>query len=532
MQVHTMIDDLESKYESLVKREMDPRIFIGIIKKNKDLRDLLIERSKDLDSFYDSPSELQRIHYIFNSTSIETCSCGFPRTWRNFTKGYNKTCGSQECVSLKNKESVKSFYLEKYGCEHFSLTEEFKKKFKETSMSRYGVDNPWKSEEVKEKIRKTNIEKYGESNYLKVDKNKKALSDKIKRYSEEKRIELIKEYSIPIEIIEFISGSNVKIRCLECKTDSDFSSSFFNKKIASKENPCLKCNPPLYSESAGENQLYEFIRSIYQGEIIYHDRKTLNGKEIDIYLPELSIGFEFDGIYWHSEYFKEKYGNLKKKELIKAQGISIYNIWEDDWIFKNEIIKSRIINSLGLSKKIGARKCEILTVSSKEEKEFLNNNHIQGYVPSSIKIGLYYNNQLVSLITFSKNRKAVGKISVDGEYELLRFCNKLNTSVVGGASKLFKYFIEKKDPDLITSYQDNSWHTGNLYQNLGFIQYGSPEPNYYWCKKNMKFHRYNFRKDKLVKQGFDPSKTEDQIMHERGYYKLWGFGNLKWVYKK
>jgi hypothetical protein len=166
-----------------------------------------------------------------------------------------------------------------------------------------------------------------------------------------------------------------------------------------------------------------------------------------------------------------------------------------------------------------------------EEREFLVNNHIQGYVPSKIKIGLYYENNLVSIMTFGSRRKVLGQNSESGKYEMLRFCNKLNTQVIGGASKLFSHFIANYNFSSVTSYQDNDWHAGNLYEKLGFEMIEKPKPNYYWCKGNIRFHRFNFRKDKLVSEGEDPNLSESDIMTARGYYKLWDYGNYKWEYK-
>ena len=520
-------------YEKIKKGEINSKSIKSKISKIDGLLDHLIEKSSIVDFYYQDPTILQRLKYIFELKEIKFCSCGNPRSWRNFIKGYNKTCGNQKCSAEQNTQSRKEFYQKKYGVDHLFITEEFKSKYKSTMIEKYGVDNPSKSKEVIDKIKNTNKIRYGEDNWLKIKKNKEQISEKITENHRREREKKIKDSNIEIEIIDF-NTKEVNILCKKCGNKSQMSPSFFNKKISISENPCLICNPLLNGSSKTEKELLEFLKTIYKDEIISNDRKILGGKEIDIYIPNLNIAFEFEGIYWHSEIFKGKNGNLEKKEKIKEKGIDLFNIWEDNWCYKKEITKSRIRNIFGLSQKIYARNCKIKTISSKDERIFLNENHIQGYVPSKIKLGLFLNDKLVSLMTFGEKRKSLGQIHKEGEYELLRFCNSLNTHVIGGASKLFSRFIKDYSPEVVISYQDNSWNTGDLYKKIGFNQILNYKikPNYWWCKGNIRSHRFNFRKDKLVREGFDPDQTENQIMTKRGYFKLWDFGNIKWEYKK
>jgi hypothetical protein len=219
--------------------------------------------------------------------------------------------------------------------------------------------------------------------------------------------------------------------------------------------------------------------------------------------------------------------------LCIEKNIQLIHIWEDDWIFKNEIVKSMVLNKLGkTTNKIYARNCEIKELNNKLVKEFLDTNHIQGFSTSSIKVGLYYENELVSLMTFGKKRKFMNLKSEEGEFELLRFCNKLNTNVIGGASRLFSYFIKNYSFTEITTYADRSHSNGNLYKQLGFDFVGKTKPNYYYIINNKRKYRFGFRKDILVKEGFDPNKTECEIMLDRGIYKIFNSGNLKYIFRK
>ncbi len=524
---------LEEKAISFKNGESKANGFNKWATKRDEILSYLLDNSRELDTNYQDIKPLQRLHFILGDRSIEHCPyCNKPRSWRNFQKGYNKTCGDSQCKSKESLNSIKKHNIKNYGVDYFFQTDEFKTKFKETSLKNHGVDNPSKSHAVIEKIKQTNLENFGVSNWLKVKKNRENISQKIERSHKNKRDNIIRESNIPIEEVKYdLEKNKVTILCKKCNSESIFSGSFYKKKINIAQNPCLICNPPLKQESKGEIELYEFIAKNYSGRIIKNYKVEQGNKEIDIFLPEINVGFEFDGVYWHSEIFKGKRQNLNKKIQVEANGIRLYNIWEDLWISKNEIVKSRVLNILGNTQKIiYGRKCHIKQITPKEEKEFLLGSHLQGYVPSKIKIGLFLEDELVGLMTFGNRRKALGSANIQNQYELLRYCSKINTKVIGGASKLFKHFLCNYEVDSVISYQDNSWGMGNLYQNLGFKLEDKPKPNYWWCKGNLRFHRYNFRKDLLIKKGHDPQKTESQIMTEEGYYKLWDYGNYKWIF--
>jgi hypothetical protein len=243
-----------------------------------------------------------------------------------------------------------------------------------------------------------------------------------------------------------------------------------------------------------------------------------------------NIAIEFDGLYWHSEKKVKNDYHLNKTIECEKKGIQLIHVFEDEWLYKQDIVKSRLSNILGLTpSKIYGRKTEIREVTPKDSKVFLDTNHIQGNVNSSIKLGLYYNDELVSLMTFGTLRKSMGGISKEGSYELFRFCNKLDTTVIGGADKLLKHFIKTYNPKEIISYADRRWSQGGLYEKLGFTHIHDSKPNYWYIIGTNREYRFKYRKDVLVKEGFDPSKTEHQIMLERGINRIYDCGNKKYV---
>ena len=285
--------------------------------------------------------------------------------------------------------------------------------------------------------------------------------------------------------------------------------------------------------SVKEKEIQSFLKEIYSGEIIFNNKKLVKGREIDIFIPEYNVAFEFNGIYWHSELNgKNKEYHLYKTEELERNNTKLIHIFEDEWDNKQEIVKSRIRNILKLNQnKIYARKCIIKEIDNKTKNKFLNDNHIQGEDKSKIKIGLYYNNELVSIMTFGSLRKITGNKAKEGEYELIRFCNKLSTTVIGSFSKLFKHFIKLLTPNNIISYADRRWSQGEIYQSNGFNFIHNTQPNYWYMKYHkVREHRYKYRKSELPKilSNFDKTKSEWENMKSNGYDRIWDCGSKKY----
>jgi hypothetical protein len=453
----------------------------------------------------------------------------------NIVKEINKEKYGDE--NYNNIEKHKETMLEKYGVEFYMNTKEFKDKSKRSKKEKYGDEfftNIKKIKKTKkerygnefylnhDKAKQTNLIKYGSDNYTKTDEFRK----KLWNFYDDK----LKKNELNIININRYDGS-VKIICNK-KHEYEIPLQLLYDRINIKTETCLICNPiNSYSNSGYEIQLQNFIKENYKNEIILNSKKEIN-KELDIYLKDLKLAFEFNGVYWHNELNVPNNYHLNKTEECEKLGIKLIHIYEDDWIYKQDIVKSRILNLLGKSDKIYARKCEIKEIENNElVKEFLEQNHLQGFIGSKVKIGLFYDNELVSLMTFGSQRKSMGQKSIDETYEMLRFCNKLNINVIGGASRLLKYFIENYVPKEIISYADRSWSTGDLYEKLGFRFVHKTQPNYYYVIGDKRFYRFNYRKDKLIKERADISKTEHEIMLERKIYRIYDSGSLKYKFE-
>lgn len=224
------------------------------------------------------------------------------------------------------------------------------------------------------------------------------------------------------------------------------------------------------------------------------------------------------------------FNNVQNKDFCKnlLGDKRVIVIFEDELKNKKDIVYSRLKYIFNKNKIfIGARKTEIRFINS--TKEFLNEIHIQGDCASKYKIGAFYNNELVAVMTFGSKRVFTNSKSSDDCYELIRYASKYN--IPGIASKLFKFFIKKINPTEIISYCDLRWGTGNVYEKLGFCRENKTYIGYWYTKNGVRYHRYKFRKSELVKQGYDETKTESEIMKSLGYEKIYDCGVAKYIWK-
>lgn len=289
---------------------------------------------------------------------------------------------------------------------------------------------------------------------------------------------------------------------------------------------CLKCYPKTVN-SYLEKQIVEYIKSIYNGEVIENDRQLINPLELDIVIPEKKLAIEFNGDYWHSE----KAGidinyHLNKTEMCEKLGYQLIHIFEHEWLnpIKQNILKEKLKYLLGIDQYIiYARKCVVKKINTKEKNKFLNENHIQGEDKSKIKLGLFYDNQLVSLMTFIKPR-----FNRNYQWELSRFASLNGYRIIGGASKLLKYFERIYKPKSLITYADRRFSKGNLYNKLGFTLLSKTSPNYFYVKGDELLTRYQCQKHKLQKvlgDKFDKSLSETENMNKNGFIKIYDCGN-------
>lgn len=411
-------------------------------------------------------------------------------------------CGKEFYVYKKDK---KRFCSDKCRVE-YEKTEEFKQKRKNTILEKYGCDGyhrKWTNEQH---------DKYDSVRYEKYNK----LCEKSN-----------------LEIIEYIDKHKLKVKCKKCNYEfitNNLSYLPYEKIL------CKNCSEE-YKLCKPSIMICEFLDQ-YNIDYIKNDRTIIKPYELDIVIPKYNLCIEINGNFWHSEICgKDSKYHLNKTILANKNGYKLIHIFEDEILNKFNIVKSRILSKLNIyDNKIYARKCNIKEIDKDIKKIFLNETHIQGDTNSTINLGLFYNNELVSVMTFSKERIIYKNNTKDDSYELIRFSSKLNTIIIGGFSKLLKFFIKKYSPKSIKTFADIRWssinHETTVYEKNGFNFIKATKPNYWYMHKSnilKRLHRYNFTKFNILKKNdeLDSKKTEWELMQELGYNRIWDCGNLR-----
>jgi len=455
-------------------------------------------------------------------------------------------------VPSKNKEiqrKIKQTNIKRYGFENVHQNEEVKKKSEETILLRYGTRNSFQSEEIKESIKKKIREEYGVE-YI----------TQVPEFKEKARRTLLSKYGVTSA--QQIPEAKVKARktlrnqywetflevlnkrYIEPCFDKE---EYINSSLGEiKQFKCLRCNTIIKNDKINPHQIFCECgkhRSYYEDDIITwlkslgiinikpNENYYENGKlkyEIDVFLPDYNLGIDFNGIYWHSDLYRDRGYHQKKYKYFKDKNIQLIQIFENEWVNKESIVKSILLNKLGKSNKLFARKCSIKEVDSVSGTRFLEQNHLQSNSSAGTRIGLFYNEELVCLGAFGKFR-----YKNEDAYEIIRFACKSGHTVIGGFERILKYFENTYKPRKIISFVDVRYFTGNSYKN--FINSNLTDPNYFYFKEKDKtltlWSRVKFQKHKLKDklEIFDPTLSEYENMLKNGYLRIFDAGNLKMV---
>lgn len=271
-----------------------------------------------------------------------------------------------------------------------------------------------------------------------------------------------------------------------------------------------------------ETLIFNFLQ---EQNVEFEKKNTsiLYPKELDIYIPSKNLAIEVNGVYWHSEKMgRDKHYHLNKTKMCQEKGIQLLHFWDFEINDNLEIVKSMISSKLGNNERIFARHCSLVEIENDISKKFFQETHLQGFANSSFSLGLMFQNELVCCASFSKPR-----FNPSFDLELIRFSSKKGITVVGGLSKILSKIKSKS----LISYANRRWSNGGVYKSCGFSLSYVSEPAYFYTKDFLTIEsRFKFQKHKLTKMNtYSLDLSEDQIMKNEGYYKIWDCGNLVFI---
>lgn len=411
------------------------------------------------------------------------------------------------------KEKIEKASLEKYGCKDANQNDLIKQKIKDTKKSRYGDENYCNLE----KISQTKLQRYGDANYNNMQKN---FQTKFERYGDPHYVnrELLRKNFIENHVPDsFKPYYDDKVKSKELLESNSYTYYDLERLFGVSHNFIyywLLRHDLLYLIKAERSHYEQELRETFSslGFTITNTRSILPDKtEIDLYNPKLKIGIEFNGDYWHSNLCKDKDYHFKKSLQGQEAGIRIIHIYEYEW--NNPRIRPTIESLVNIAcgnvkERIYARQCEIREISNQEARPFNEQNHIQGHRNAKITYGLFYEDELVQLMSFSPHQKY--------EWEIIRGCPGSNNIVVGGVSKLFKHFVKLYNPTQVFSYCDFNKFDGKSYEVLGmkFIGYTGPDKTWLIHGKAVKRNPAKYKKYK-----------------EEAEAIIWGAGSKKYLWE-
>ena len=401
--------------------------------------------------------------------------------------------------------------LEKYGTENVYASEQVKEKIRQTNLERYGVDYSWQSDDVKEKSKATSLAKYGTEHPQQ--------SDAVKQHTRQLKQSRLQEFMIQNdcisrnEVIEkygygwVFVADKIDVQMIYCRN-----SAFVKRSDLPKIEKYSSINH--YQSSLFESDVVNYIKSIYSGKVITNTRDILKPHELDVYIPDKHIAIECNGTFWHDAEHKNKTYHIDKSKACRDKGIRLIHVYEWEWSNYPDKIKQLLNISLGSVSKIYARQCEVRPIANQEAKPFNETTHLQGHRNAQITYGLFYKDELVQLMSFSKTR--YNRNLGENEWEIIRGCPGSNNIVVGGVSKLFKHFIEDYKPNKIFSYCDFNKFDGKSYLALGMTFIGYTGPNKWWI----------IDRNTIIERN-------PKYYHElKNNDKIWGSGSLKFEWRK
>lgn len=304
----------------------------------------------------------------------------------------------------------------------------------------------------------------------------------------------------------------LQLRCVVCGEHQSRTLQTFERGTK-----CYKCFPIFSGE---EDEFADYIANI--GVPIERNTRNIIGPhELDVYVPGLNVAFEYNGLYWHSEWGNTVKGyHLNKTVECNKKGIQLIHIFADEWKQKRSIVESMIRYKLGrCNNRIHTRKCEIADISTKERKKFFDKNHIDGDVRATYCFALKYGEEVVACLSLRRPNHR----NYSGMIEIARFATLHDTVIPGSFSKLLKEAIKYGGDEGYTgilTYADLRYGTGKVYENSGFECFGDTAPGFWWTDGTKKYNRSRFKAS--------GGKSEKEVAEEYKVHKIWNCGSRRY----
>lgn len=423
------------------------------------------------------------------------------------------------------REKIKQTNIERYGNEYAVGSEALQQKIKNTNLEKYNVNYPFELPQIQDKIKNTNLEKYGVDNPMKnPDIKDKANNSNLLKYG----TQYPSHIHLPKETSDILNSKELFIEFIKDKTVDQISRELYlNISTIYKRIIHFDIDESQYikkTKSKYEDQIEEFL---IKNNINYikNTKKILkNYRELDFYIPDYDVAIELNSLYYHCEFKdnKNKWYHYNKWKECNDMNITLLSIFDDEWIQKQDIIKNKILILCNKGNKgTFARHTFVKEIDKLQSKEFLSKYHLIGDVNSTVKLGTFYHDKLIGVMTFVKK---------DDGYILNRYCSDFNINT-GIFSKMLTYFINNYNPKFITSFSDNRYSNGEIYNKNRFKLEYEIDPDYYVTDYRKRYHKFNFRKNN-IKQKFNidiDNETEVELLKKLGYDRLWDCGKKKWT---
>lgn len=489
----------------------------------------LIKQIKDQTFFLSEDALLpQRIWHIINQTQqIPLCPvCHTQLKWSKWRKKYYTAC-SKSCLNKFEgfQEKCKNGIKQKYGIDNAMHADQFKQKQKHTVQQRHGVDNVSRNKIIQEQKKQNYLKKHGVDNPRKNETVKQSIKETNIRLFDRENAKQTHISKVSLEILsnkeklKHLHHEN-KFTLKEIAHRLGVDVTTVSRRFQMLDIEVLNVSP---KTSFQELQIQQFIQQNYHNQIITNTRKIIPPYELDIYIPEHNLAIEYCGLYWHSNKFINKWYHYNKMKMCNDKGIRLITVFEDEWIYKTEQVKQKILYILKQlsAKTTYARNTKISYIDYATAKPFLDAYHIQGSVGNvspTISLGLFDKEDLVAVCTITKRKDY---------YDITRYAT--SKKVVGGFGKILNYLQKQLQLPKIVTFADLRWSEGDLYYKLGFEYNKFLPPDYSYIEGDKRVHKFNYRhkylKNKLP--NYDPSLSETQNTLNHNVYRIYNCGLIK-----